>query len=222
MTGPGMERLSEVAVPIADAGLPGFLGVPVEPEGVVVFAHGSGSGRFSPRNQAVAAGLRADGLATFLVDLLTPGEEADRRNVFDINLITRRLVVVTEWLDTRPELAGLPLGYFGASTGAAAAIRAAGAVGDRIGAVVSRGGRPDLAHPDESRIAAPTLLIVGGLDHAVLDLNRAAYAAMRCTKDLVVVDGAGHLFEEPGTLDEVTALATEWFRRHLVGPEEAA
>ncbi len=217
-----MERLSEVSVPIAEVGLPGFLGVPVDPDGVVVFAHGSGSGRFSPRNQAVAGGLRSERLATVLVDLLTPAEERDPKNVFDITLMARRLVVVTEWLDTRPELSELPLGYFGASTGAAAALRAAVSVGDRIGAVVSRGGRPDLAHPDEARVTAPTLLIVGSLDAAVLDLNRAAFGAMRCTKELAIVDGAGHLFEEPGTLDEVTALAGDWFRRHLVGPEEAA
>ncbi len=121
MTGAGMERLSEVAVPIGDAGLPGFLGVPIEPAGVVVFAHGSGSGRFSPRNQAVATGLRSEGLATLLVDLLTPGEDQDRKNVFNINLIARRLVTVTEWVEARHELAGLPLGYFGASTGTAAA-----------------------------------------------------------------------------------------------------
>ena len=222
MTGSGMERLSEISVPIGDAGLPGFLGVPVDPEAVVIFAHGSGSGRFSPRNQAVAAGLRAEGLATLLVDLLTPDEETDRRNVFDIGLIAQRLIAVTEWLETRPELAGLPLGYFGASTGAAAALRAAVVAGDRIGAVVSRGGRPDLAHPEESKVSAPTLLIVGSLDTAVLDLNRSAYEAMRCTKELTIVDGAGHLFEEPGALDEVTMLAAGWFRRHLVGPEEAA
>ncbi len=192
-----------------------FLGVPEQARGIVVFAHGSGSGRMSPRNNHVASRLREAGLATLLLDLLTPAEEQDRRNVFDIDLLATRLRLAVDWLAAEPETAHLRPGYFGASTGGGAAIRAA--VADpRIFAIVSRGGRPDLAGLDAlSRVAAPTLLIVGGNDGPVIDLNRAAAAAMTCPRELTIVPGAGHLFEEPGTLDQVVQLATSWFLQHL-------
>ena len=182
-----MEQLFEVAVPVDGATLEGFLGVPLEPTGLVVFAHGSGSSRFSHRNQQVAVTLRGHGFATLLTDLLTEGEAEERSRVFDIGLIAARLAAVTAWTEERNELKTLPIGYFGASTGAAAAIRAAVQVGVRVAAVVARGGRPDLAHPDEAALAAPTLLIVGSEDGVVLDLNRRAFEAMGCTKQLSVV-----------------------------------
>ena len=217
-----MEQHLEVLIPAEGADLEGFLGVPLEAAGVVLFAHGSGSSRFSSRNRQVAAVLREEGFATLLTDLLTEAAGRDRSMVFDVDLIARRLTAITAWADERSELNALPTGYFGASTGAAAAIRAAARAGSRIGAVVSRGGRPDLAHPDERVLTAPTLLIVGSLDGVVLDLNRRAFEAMTCTKQLSVVPGAGHLFEEPGALEHVGQLATEWFRRHLVEPTPAA
>ncbi len=217
-----MEKLSEEVISSGQIGLPALLGVPQHADSVVVFAHGSGSSRFSTRNQAVGAGLRRGGAATVLLDLLTPTEAVERRNVFDVALIAGRLLDAIAWVEARPELADLPVGLFGASTGAAAALRAQVVAGPRVGAIVSRGGRPDLAHPDEARVTAPTLLIVGGADVTVLDLNEAALRAMRCTKELAVIPGAGHLFEEPGALDQVTDLAAAWFRRHLVGPAEAA
>ncbi len=217
-----MDRLSEEIVTVGGIGLPALLGVPHEARCLVVFAHGSGSSRFSTRNQAVATGLRDVGAATVLLDLLTPAEAAERNAVFDIDLITARLLGALAWVEQRPDLAGLPVGFFGASTGAAAALRAQVEAGDRVGAIVSRGGRPDLAHPHEARVTAPTLLIVGGADLTVLDLNEAALRALRCTKELAVIPGAGHLFEEPGALGEVARLAADWFQRHLVGPAEAA
>ena len=194
----------------------GHLYVPEDARGVVVFAHGSGSSRHSPRNRNVAAVLNAAGLATLLFDLLTPREELDRANVFDIGLLARRLVDVTQWLATQPDTAGLPVGYFGASTGAAAALWAAADPEADIAAVVSRGGRPDLAGPRLAAVAAPTLLIVGGHDDVVLDLNRLAQAQLRCENRLAVVPGATHLFEEPGTLQMVAELARDWFADHLV------
>lgn len=217
-----MDRLSEEVVTAGAIGLPALLGVPQAAQCVVVFAHGSGSSRFSTRNQEVAAGLRVAGAATLLLDLLTPAEGADRRFVFDISLIAARLLAALAWVERQQALTDLPVGFFGASTGAAAALRAQVEAGDRVGAIVSRGGRPDLAHPHEAHVTAPTLLIVGGADLTVLDLNEATLAAMRCTRELVVVPGAGHLFEEPGALDEVTRLAAGWFARHLIGPAEAA
>lgn len=197
--------------------LAAILGIPEGATGIVIFAHGSGSGRLSPRNNYVAHRLREAGLATLLLDLLTPEEEADRRNVFDIVLLASRLKFATDWLVSNPQTAGLRPCYFGASTGGGAALRAA--AGDpRIAAVVSRGGRPDLAGADAlARVTAPTLLIVGGNDGVVIDLNAAASDAMRCTRDMVIVPGAGHLFEEPGTLDQVVALAQDWFLKHLGG-----
>lgn len=196
--------------------LAAFLAVPPEAKGLVIFAHGSGSGRLSPRNTYVAGRLREVGLATLLLDLLTPSEVAYRRNVFDIPLLASRLKAAVDWAEVCPETCGLHPGYFGASTGGGAAILAA--AGDRrIAAVVSRGGRPDLAGARAlALVAAPTLLIVGELDGVVIELNAAAHDAMYCEREIVIVPGAGHLFEEPGTLDEVVGLAGAWFLRHLV------
>lgn len=185
---------------------------------LVVFAHGSGSSRLSPRNRAVAAALNAEGMATLLFDLLTPTEEATRANVFDIGLLAGRLVDVVAWIDQQAGLRSLPLGLFGASTGAAAALAAAARLGPRIGAVVSRGGRPDLAAPVLSEVRAPTLLIVGGADREVLRLNEDALARLTAPKALAIVPGATHLFEEPGALDQVIALAARWFAARLGTP----
>jgi putative phosphoribosyl transferase len=206
----------EVTIPADGAELHGDLRLPPAPSGLVIFAHGSGSSRLSPRNIQVAAALTAAGLATLLFDLLTDAEEADRRNVFDIPLLAGRLVAATGWARRETELSGLPVGYFGASTGAAAALCAAADLGDDIRAVVSRGGRPDLAAPRLAAVTAPTLLIVGGDDQVVVQLNEQAIAALHCPKQLVVVAGATHLFEEPGALEEVAKLAGRWFTGHLV------
>jgi len=193
----------------------GALIVPPGAKGLVLFAHGSGSGRHSPRNRYVASVLNQAGLGTLLFDLLTDEEELDRSNVFDIELLARRLVDVTAWLRRQPDLAGLPVGYFGASTGAGAALWAASGAGVEIGAVVSRGGRPDLASPHLAEVTAPTLLIVGGNDDIVVDLNRQAQAQLRCESRLVVIPGATHLFEEPGTLQAAAEAARNWFANHL-------
>jgi putative phosphoribosyl transferase len=201
-------------VRIEPEGLGGLLGIPDGARGIVAFAHGSGSGRLSPRNNHVAAALRQAGLATFLLDLLTPGEEHDRRNVFDIDLLAGRLVSATRWLRQRRQTSLLTPGYFGASTGAAAALRAAAAEPD-IAAVVSRGGRPDLALEVLPAVRAPTLLLVGSRDGPVIGMNERAYDALGAEKRLVIVEGAGHLFEEQGTLDEVVGHATQWFVDHL-------
>jgi putative phosphoribosyl transferase len=199
--------------------LDGDLSLPKESRGVVLFAHGSGSSRHSSRNRHVARLLNEAKLATLLIDLLTLDEEAiDARTGhlrFDIDLLAERLVAVTDWLTQYPDTRSLPIGYFGASTGAAAALVAAAERPDVVGAVVSRGGRPDLAGPALVRVRAPTLLIVGGNDIQVIQLNRVALAQLRCEKQLVVVPGATHLFEEPGALDEVARLAREWFHRYL-------
>lgn len=195
--------------------LSGFLDVPEHPLGLVIFAHGSGSGRHSPRNNYVAAGLRRAGLGTLLIDLLDLNEEADRRNVFNIPLLAERLVEATDWASSVHGFAGLRIGYFGASTGAGAAMMAAAEVDGRIGAIVSRGGRPDLAGDALERLHAPTLLIVGSLDTPVIALNRAALARIPAPKELVIVTGAGHLFEEPGTLDRVIVEAARWLTTHL-------
>ncbi|MFD7914646.1 phosphoribosyltransferase [Streptomyces sp. NPDC059752] len=208
-------RAVEVEVEAGGLVLAGDLALPEGVGAVVVFAHGSGSSRHSPRNRSVAADLNRAGLATLLLDLLTPDEEADRANVFDIETLAGRLADATAWLRRR-EL--LPTGWFGASTGAAAALWAAGEPGAEIGAVVSRGGRPDLAGARLAAVRAPTLLIVGGRDSTVLDLNRRAQRELRCENRLEVVPGATHLFEEPGALDEVAGLARDWFTRHLVPP----
>ena len=202
-------------ITIAPVGLEGLLGLPMDPTGIVLFAHGSGSGRLSPRNDFVAHALRDDGLATLLFDLLTVEEAHDRRNVFDIELLARRLLMATAWIRQDAETHGLPIGYFGASTGAAAALVAEAAHEGPIAAIVSRGGRPDLAGRALSAVEAPTLLIVGGDDVEVLALNRAALAALRCAKQLVIVPGATHLFEEPGTLEAVVEHARGWFLKHF-------
>jgi len=204
------------AIRIAPVGLEGILGLPPEAQGIVLFAHGSGSSRLSPRNTRVADVLQRAGFATLLFDLLTVEEAADRARVFDIPLLSERLEMAADWVRGAETTKDLPIGLFGASTGAAAALVAAAQLGEAIGAVVSRGGRPDLAGEDVlDRVKAPTLLIVGGTDWQVLDLNRAAFARLRCEKDLQVVPGASHLFEEEGALDAVVELARQWFARHL-------
>jgi putative phosphoribosyl transferase len=218
----GEERLVRVAAgPVT---LEGNLSLPERARGIVLFAHGSGSSRHSPRNRYVARVLNEAELATLLVDLLTPDEEAvDLRTAhlrFDIGLLAGRLVGVTDWLTQYPDTRELRIGYFGASTGAAAALVAAAQHPDAVGAIVSRGGRPDLAGPALARVRAPTLLIVGGNDFEVVELNRRALAPLRCEKQLEIVPGATHLFEEPGALEEVARLAREWFERYLT-PTEA-
>ncbi len=215
-------RDEEVEVTAGPVRLGGHLTVPEDATGIVVFAHGSGSSRHSPRNRYVAAVLNESGLATLLFDLLTVAEERDRANVFDIAMLARRLVDVTDWLDGQPDVGHLPVGYFGASTGAAAALWAAADRGSDIAAVVSRGGRPDLAGSRLSGVTAATLLIVGGDDDVVLDLNRQAQAQLRCENRLVVVPGATHLFEEPGTLEIAAEAARDWFTGHLVTSRGAA
>jgi putative phosphoribosyl transferase len=206
-----------VEIPAGARLVRGVLSLPPEPSAVVAFAHGSGSGRLSPRNRFVAGALEDAGLATLLIDLLEEDEAQDRRRVFDIELLAERLQHAASWLEQDPETSGLRLGYFGASTGAAAALVAAARRPGRVGAVVSRGGRPDLAWADLPAVAAPTLLLVGGHDEEVLELNRRALARLACPKELIVIPGATHLFPEPGALEEVAALATRWLVRHL-GP----
>jgi putative phosphoribosyl transferase len=202
-------------VTIPPIGLAGTLTIPDGARALVVFVHGSGSSRFSPRNMTVAQALNDAGIATLLFDLLTSEEEADRSNVFDIDLLARRLVQTADWLVTEPTVGRLPLGLFGASTGAAAALVAAAELSERVGAVVSRGGRPDLAGEALDRVRAPTLLIVGGADHGVIELNEWAYARLREPKALEIIPGASHLFPEPGALEGVIARAVDWFGRYL-------
>lgn len=209
-------RDEEVEIAAGPVSVAGHLTIPVNPKGLVVFAHGSGSSRFSPRNIFVADVLNAAGFGTLLFDLLTPAEETDRANVFNIELLARRLVDVTEWLATQADTASLPVGFFGASTGAGAALRAAADPRVSVRAVVSRGGRPDLAGEWLARVDAPTLLIVGGRDETVLEMNRQAQQAIPVECRLAVVPGATHLFEEPGTLEKVAELARDWFVTHLV------
>jgi pimeloyl-ACP methyl ester carboxylesterase len=204
-------------VRISPLGLDGILGLPRPAGGIVLFAHGSGSGRSSPRNNHVAAALRSAGLATLLFDLLTEQEAADRSNVFDIELLAERLALATAWVEAQGATRSLPIGYFGASTGAAAALVAASRLQESTRAVVSRGGRPDMAAPVLDQVRAPTLLIVGGDDVGVLELNEQAFAQLQCEKRIEIVPGATHLFEEPGALDQVINLAGQWFTRHLSG-----
>jgi putative phosphoribosyl transferase len=216
MTAPLLrDRERPVVVPAGLVRLSGTLASPEHPSGLVLFAHGSGSGRLSPRNQFVARQIRSCGLATLLFDLLSEKESADRSLVFDIDLLAARLLAATEWVVQQPEAAGLSIGYFGASTGAAAALKAAARSATPVRAVVSRGGRPDLACADLHLVTAPTLLIVGGRDPAVLELNRQALRRLTCTKRLVVVPGATHLFEEPGTLEDAGRWAAEWLIHYL-------
>lgn len=208
------ETLSDISVrdvTVGPNGLRGLLGVPANASGLVIFAHGSGSGRLSPRNNYVAEALRYHGCATLLIDLLTPAEERNRANVFDIALLAERLTTAAAWASDQASLASLPIGYFGASTGAGAALVAATFVGPRIAAVVSRGGRPDLAGAALPRVRAPTLLLVGSLDGPVIGLNQQALAALQAPRQLVIIQGAGHLFEEPGMLDQVISHAGRWF-----------
>jgi putative phosphoribosyl transferase len=207
-------------ITISPVGLEGLMGLPPAAKGIVLFAHGSGSGRFSPRNNFVAKALRDAGLATLLFDLLTVAEERDRRNVFDIELLADRLLTATNWVRRHTETAGFGIGYFGASTGAAAALVAAAARDNPVAAIVSRGGRPDLAGPALAAVRAPTLLIIGGDDTDVLALNRAAYAKLHCEKELTIVPGATHLFEEPGALEAVVDHARAWFLVHLRQAEQ--
>lgn len=196
-------------------GLEGFLGVPAEAKGIILFAHGSGSGRHSPRNNAVAHELRQAGYATLLFDLLTEAEALDRGNVFDIGLLASRLVEAGRWVRDSDLTAHLPIGYYGASTGAAAALVASTLPSADVAAIVSRGGRPDLAGDALLMVRVPTLLIVGSQDPQVLKLNQMALALLRRDKELRLIHGAGHLFEEPGTMDQVTELARQWFDRFL-------
>ncbi len=209
----GMER--PVEIPSGRRRLSGILHVPRGAAGVVAFAHGSGSGRFSPRNQFVARVLQEAGLATLLLDLLEEEEAEDREKVFDIELLAERLQSAADWLRQEPATSALRLGYFGASTGAGAALVAAAREPAAVGAVVSRGGRPDLAKDHLPSVRAPTLLIVGGSDDVVIELNEQALRLLRCHKELVIIPGATHLFEEPGTLEEVSRLAKDWFVRYL-------
>ncbi|MBI5279593.1 MAG: dienelactone hydrolase family protein [Burkholderiales bacterium] len=217
---PNRVTTREVRIASAAAHLYGDLALPHGASGLVLFAHGSGSGRHSSRNRMVARGLNAAGMATLLFDLLTREEEEvdvhTRQHRFDIPLLTGRMQDATAWLKTQEDLAGLPVGYFGASTGSAAALIAAARLGERVAAVVSRGGRPDLAGPVAlAAVKAPTLLIVGGADLGVIELNEQAQALLTCPNEMVVVPGATHLFEEAGALEQVTALASRWFTRHF-------
>jgi dienelactone hydrolase len=215
MTAPVFEPVREVLISCGTVRLAGELVLPQGTTGIVLFAHGSGSSRFSPRNARVAAMLNRSGIGTLLFDLLTGDEDRDYATRFDIGLLTSRLLAATEWIAAEPAYSPLKIGYFGASTGAAAALQAA-AAHPTIAAVVSRGGRPDLAGaPALEKVRAPTLLLVGGHDDVVIELNEQALSHLACVKKLVIVPGASHLFEEPGTLDQVATHATQWFHRWL-------
>jgi len=208
--------MSTVHIPAGEVELDGELILPPSARGVVLFAHGSGSSRFSPRNTYVAEVLQQRGIGTLLFDLLTREEDQDYATRFDIALLTRRLLAATVWLQSNPKTQAMHLGYFGASTGAAAALQAAAQMGDKIAAAVSRGGRPDLAGEAAlSHVTAPTLLIVGGADYGVIELNQQAYALMNCEKKLTLIPGATHLFEEPGTLQQAAHSAADWFVQYL-------
>lgn len=224
MNGASASKEKTVHIEVNAVRLEGALALPVGAQGVVLFAHGSGSSRHSPRNRKVAAGLQQVGLATLLIDLLSAREEDAERLTghlrFDIPLLAERLIIATDWLVRQPATDKLKVGYFGSSTGAAAALMAAGERPE-VAAVVSRGGRPDMAGPALARLSTPTLLIVGGDDLGVIDLNRHALAQMPAGAELEVVPGAGHLFEETGALARVTALACDWFLRYLVKSPQA-
>jgi len=216
-----IDRIAEpqVTIPLDGAPHKGSLALPVGAQGIVVFAHGSGSSRLSGRNRFVAERIAESGVATLLFDLLTEDEDRDYAMRFDIGLLTRRLLGATDWVREQVATRGLALGYFGASTGAAAALRAAAALGNGVRAVVSRGGRPDLAMAELPEVRAPVLLIVGGNDDVVIELNRTAFERLATRKELHIVPGATHLFEEPGTLEEVARLAAAFFVRHLGGAQ---
>jgi putative phosphoribosyl transferase len=211
------ENVRAREVEIQPLGLKAILTVPEGATAMIIFAHGSGSGRLSPRNNHVAAALQDDGFATLLLDLLTPEEERDRANVFDIELLAGRLSMAARWVRAQSAFSEIPICYFGASTGAGAALVAAARDDPPIAAIVSRGGRPDLAGRWLEKVRAPTLLMVGSLDGPVIDLNKQAYDALQCPKRLAIVNGAGHLFEEPGTLEEVIVHASAWFSAHHEG-----
>lgn len=211
--------LGEVCIRCANRSLPAFLAIPTGASGVIAFAHGSGSGRLSSRNQFVAEFLQRANLATLLLDLLDENEAEDRENTFNIDLLASRVQVAVDWLGRDPRTQALRVGLFGASTGAAAALVAAAKAPERVGAVVSRGGRPDLAGQFLGQVQAPTLLIVGGNDDVVRQLNEVALAKLRCPKQMTVIAGATHLFPEAGTLEQVAEQARIWFGRHLVPPE---
>ena len=206
----------EVTIQSDGARLSGILGRPSRFAGIVLFAHGSGSGRFSPRNNFVAKVLQNGGIGTLLVDLLEESEALDREKVFDIDLLAKRLLACVHWLRQQLETRGLSLGYFGASTGAAAALQAAAREPQGVSAIVSRGGRPDLALDYLNLVQAPTLLIVGGDDKLVIPLNESAYAELRCSKEFIIVPRASHLFEEPGALEKVAELALDWFLMYFL------
>ncbi len=214
----------EIVIQAGEVGLPAFLAVPESARGIVLFVHGSGSSRFSSRNRYVAEVLNEGGLATLLFDLLTPEEHAvdvvTAELRFDIGLLSHRTIAALDWLAAEPQLSALPVGLFGASTGAAAALNAAAARPDQVRAVVSRGGRPDLALSALPEVRAPTLLIVGGLDEPVIKMNEEAARHLEAPWELVIVEGATHLFEEPGALEQVAALARDWFLRHLGAAQE--
>lgn len=205
-----------VRIPDGQVRLEGSLEIPKGAKGVVIFAHGSGSSRFSPRNNYVAEELRKHGLGTLLMDLMTSDEDMVYERRFDIELLTRRLVAATKWLKGQEKTQGMAIGYFGASTGAAAAIQAAAVLDEGISAIVSRGGRPDMAGPYLGKIKPPILLIVGGQDDLVIELNQQAYKKITAPKELEIVPGATHLFEEPGALESVAELAAGWFEKYLV------
>ena len=203
-------------IPVGQVNIEGMLELPVDVKSIVLFAHGSGSSRHSKRNNYVARVLQNSGIGTLLLDLLTPEEDTDYSTRFDIPLLTHRLLAATNWIKADQRTRHLPIGYFGASTGAAAALQAAAGSGDEIGAVVSRGGRPDMAGISAlENVKSPTLLLVGGWDDEVITLNREAFEHLRCTKELIIIPGATHLFEEPGTLEEVARQAAVWFSRYL-------
>ena len=222
-TPPAPHHSSAVEILAGDVRLPGDLTLPKHARGIVLFAHGSGSSRLSPRNIYVARVLLDAGIGTLLFDLLTPAEDRVYQTRFDVSLLASRLLTANNWVSREPAASALPIGYFGASTGAAAAIVAAAELGNRVAVIVSRGGRPDLASNDcLQRVRAPTLFIVGGEDLDVIALNRKAYACLTCEKALLVVPGATHLFEEPGTLEQVAAAAAAWFQRWLIRAPAAA
>ena len=219
------ELIQNVRIPAGGVMLDGELRLPADPSGVVVFAHGTGSSRFSPRNQSVAKTIRQAGVGTLLFDLLTKEEESvdiyTRHLRFDISLLAERLIATIDWLERQDTTKALPIGLFGASTGGGAALVAAAKLRDRVRAVVSRGGRPDLAGDALSRVVSPTLLIIGALDDAVIEMNREAMSKMKCQVEMRIIPGATHLFEEPGALEFVASLAAEWFVKYL-RPEAAA
>ena len=205
-----------IRIPLGQIHIEGLLELPARAKSIVLFAHGSGSSRHSKRNNYVASVLQKNGIATLLMDLLTPEEDADYPKRFDIPLLTHRLLAATQWIKSDPQTSQLPIGYFGASTGAAAALQAAALNDGAIGAVVSRGGRPDMAGISAlEKVLSPTLLLVGGRDEEVIVLNREAYEYLRCVKELSIIPGATHLFAEPGTLEEAARQAAAWFSRHL-------